>query len=179
MPLAGLAHGVFAPHKQTSFPVQVHVRAEPQPGVPGWIVTLHSLGAHAAAGAQQVRLPAMLSQTSGVWHSLHIVLGGGVAVLHESGTCWHWFFGTLLQESVRVQQVPGVPAGGAMPGAPVALLTHSWLAPQATSTLFSPQPLGSDVPHWPAYEAGVFGVQHAPVLPGAGAGLLPPVWVQT
>jgi len=85
-----------------------------------------------------------------------------------------------LHESVRTQHVPAVPEGGAGPGAPVALFTHSEPAAQLALMLFFPQPSGRFVPHWPApvYDAAVFGVQHAPVVPAAGGGEAPPVVVQ-
>ena len=73
-----------------------------------------------------------------------------------------------------MQQLPGVPEAGATPGAPVELLTQSWLAPHATFTSFLPHPSGRFVPHWPAYDAAVFGVQQEPVDPFEGGGVSPP-----
>jgi hypothetical protein len=120
----------------------------------------------------------MVSQMSGDAHSLQSVIGGGVAVLHESEMSAHCPAGTLLHESVRVQQVPGVPEVGATPGAPVPLSTQSWLAPHGTLTSLLPQPSDKSVPHCPGYDAAVLGVQHVPVVPFGGAPP-PPVFVQT
>jgi hypothetical protein len=158
----------IVPQRQTSAPAQLQVRGEPQPGVPGWMVTLHSVGVHWAAGVQHSSVPPMVSHCCPAAHSLHIVVGGGTAVLHESGSSSHLPAGTVLQV-LRVQQVPGVPAGGGRPGAPVALLTHSWFGPvQGTLMSLLPHPFGRFVPHWPEYDAAVLGVQHVPGVPAGG-----------
>jgi hypothetical protein len=52
--------------------------------------------------------------------------------------------------SVRTQHVPTVPAGGIGPGEPVALFTQSCPLGHDAFTLFTPQPFGRFVPHWPA-----------------------------
>ncbi len=134
---------------QTSVPVQAQLRAEPHPGVTGWSVTLHSFAVQAAAGWQHVRLLAIVSHTSDPVHSSQIAVGGGVSVLQESGTAMHWPAGTA-PHVVLVQHVPGVPGGGATPGAPVALSTHTWSTPHATLMSLFPHPSGSPVPHCPA-----------------------------
>ena len=98
---------------------------------------------------------------------------------HEFATEAHEPGAFEAHVSVRVQHVPTTPLAGAGPGCPVRFPTHSWFAPQATVTV-PPQPFGRFVPHcpWPENEAAVFGVQHAPGVPAAGAGVAPPFCVQ-
>lgn len=80
-----------------------------------------------------------------------------------------------------MQHEPTTPAGGAGPGLPLALLTHSLPSPQVALMVFCPQWFGRFVPHCPAfvYVDAVMGVQHAPAVDAGGGGLSPPVVVQT
>jgi hypothetical protein len=153
-----------------------------------------SLPAHGAPLQRQVK-PGLQAQTiagsqSGeAWVLLHsriAQMGGGVQhwgplhcfgashPLHEIGLVGMHGFATTAHVSAGVdahrpagtwQQVPGVPGTAAIPGAPVALSTHSSAPLQLTSTV-PPHPSGSPEPHCPFapyVAASIVGVQHRPL----------------
>jgi hypothetical protein len=143
-PVPSLEVHTWSVHQHTREPAQLQVRADPQPGVTGCFVSLHSapsppLPAHAGAGVQH----ALFMHTAGA-HLLQVyVVPAG---LHESWMVPH-DPASRLQVSVRVQHVPTTPFAGAGPGLPVEFATHSSV-PEHVTVIVCPHPSGRLVPHW-------------------------------
>jgi hypothetical protein len=144
---SALVHG-WSLHQQVSPFRHVQTLSDPQPGVTGVFVMLHSalwppLPVHAGAGVQHTPLLHVVPPLQ-----LLLQLMGDGAVRHEFWVGAHEPASCCWQLSVRVQHEPTVPLGGAAPGCPFRLSTQTPPLAQMALMLFSPQPFGRFVPHW-------------------------------